>query len=1095
MNKTPSFFMAASVVAQHHSAFNTHFDECGRCLLPNLAAARELSAKLAPIKKDVSPGKLFATALLHDTMLFLIEKSGLMKRESATLRTLFVEEMSLGSLPKCSIHANHELLITTLFRENQALKPLHFLLAPDSLFLHTQRFFSLDEVNQPFPELPDKTLLSLLREPFVLYPTDLNRQLSYISEKWAPLLPQIFRQRIAQGSDFLKEEFRPVFPPGPGPTQLPNFSLQADEGEIKDEIYTTDTAWMPRAVMIAKNCFVWLDQLSKQYNRSISRLDEIPEDEVKKMASRGFNTLWLIGVWERSHASKTIKQIRGNSEAESSAYSLIRYDIAQELGGNSALQEFAEMAEKHGVRLAGDMVPNHTAIDSDWIYDHPDWFIQRDDLPFDYSFTGPDLSRKEEITIQIEDGYWNDSDAAVVFRYHEHNTGRVRYIYHGNDGTTMPWNDTAQLNFTDEAVRYAVKETIFHVASLFSVIRFDAAMTLTKRHFHRLWFPAPGSGGDIPSRAEYAQTQEEFNRGMPYEFWRTVVDEALHRSPETLLLAEAFWLMESYFVRSLGMHRVYNSAFMNFLKDEEGAKFRQALKSVLEYDTDVLQRYVNFLSNPDEDSTVEQFGDGDKSLGATLLLITMPGLPMFAHGQVDGFKEKYGMEYRRSYWNEQVNWELVKQHEEKIFPLMKKRHLFSGVSQFHLFDMYNAEHNRVHESVIAYTNGNAGKRVLILFNNSSITCNGTLTQSTPKRNKEIQALQTTMISKETGISRGGGFLLFENLLSNEWYIRPVDEIMNNGFYWILGPYEQRCFTSFKQVFSDELHPWNALYERVGQQPFHNPWELLNALKYQDLEHALADIFSVKMVTKMVKARGRALSTSRAFSLKTLMTTLNTLIKTLYNVDVFTVFSEDNITNQTIDRLENAILLPQHLKKVFPSSKKDSLLFEGLISDNRFEFIALLQWVFIADSPWDFVKKLPLSIYFKNMLMTNGASEAHALLLSRIPEAFLLLDQFVTDAESSGEDLFAYLITHQFFRSLLMINRWQDEEFCNKEALRILVRGFMVTALIRDISTSKTPKRASSELLATIQIGTEILNAAEEGHYSIQQIVKLLRNTD
>jgi hypothetical protein len=24
---------------------------------------------------------------------------------------------------------------------------------------------------------------------------------------------------------------------------------------------------------------------------------------------------------------------------------------------------------------------------------------------------------------------------------------KTKYIYHGNDGTSMPWNDTAQLNY------------------------------------------------------------------------------------------------------------------------------------------------------------------------------------------------------------------------------------------------------------------------------------------------------------------------------------------------------------------------------------------------------------------------------------------------------------------------------------------------------------------------------------------------------------------------------------------------------------------------------------------------------------------------
>ena len=78
-------------------------------------------------------------------------------------------------------------------------------------------------------------------------------------------------------------------------------------------------------------------------------------------------------------------------------------------------------------------------------------------------------------------------------------------------------------------------------------------------------------GRSHPTRAEHGKTREEFNRFMSEEFWRQVVDRVAQEAPGTLLLAEAFWLLEGYFVRTLGMHRVYNSAFMNMLKDEENA--------------------------------------------------------------------------------------------------------------------------------------------------------------------------------------------------------------------------------------------------------------------------------------------------------------------------------------------------------------------------------------------------------------------------------------------------------------------------------------------------------------------------------------------
>ena len=45
---------------------------------------------------------------------------------------------------------------------------------------------------------------------------------------------------------------------------------------------------------------------------------------------------------------------------------------------------------------------------------------------------------------------------------------------------------------------------ILEVARRFPIIRFDAAMTLARRHVQRLWFPVPGTGGAIPSRADPA---------------------------------------------------------------------------------------------------------------------------------------------------------------------------------------------------------------------------------------------------------------------------------------------------------------------------------------------------------------------------------------------------------------------------------------------------------------------------------------------------------------------------------------------------------------------------------------------------------------
>ena len=72
------------------------------------------------------------------------------------------------------------------------------------------------------------------------------------------------------------------------------------------------------------------------------------------------------------------------------------------------------------------------------------------------------------------------------------------------------------------------------------------------------------------SRAANSVPTEVFDRLVGGEFWREVVERIQAEVPDTLL-AEAFWMMEGYFVRTLGMHRVYNSAFMHMLRDEDNA--------------------------------------------------------------------------------------------------------------------------------------------------------------------------------------------------------------------------------------------------------------------------------------------------------------------------------------------------------------------------------------------------------------------------------------------------------------------------------------------------------------------------------------------
>jgi hypothetical protein len=770
--------------------------------------------------------------------------------------------------------ALEELLLLWIANINPAFRPFHALFEDKSLKQQTvysnvtEAFPSFFLTRPPIaPEIG--SLFDALRAPSLASPDSLIGQLDYIREMWAPYLGDELK-RILLAIDVLREEDLAIWmrfhPPGPDQYRhgAPTWGSQGFEGDEfigwdefrrkkyaagyqapldEYEAFSADQAWMPNVVLIAKSTYVWLEQLSKKYLRHIYRLDQIPDEELRLLADRGITGLWLIGLWERSVASRTIKRLRGHHDAVASAYSLKSYDIAEDLGGWLAYDNLKHRAANAGLRLASDMVPNHMGIDSPWVIEHPDWFIHRWESPFPaYSFNGPDLSTDSRVEIKIDDHYYDQTDAAVAFRLRHYATNETRYVYHGNDGTTFAWNDTAQLDYSKAYVREHVIQAILHVARLFPIIRFDAAMVLAKRHVQRLWFPLPGAGGSIPSRAENSMSQEEFDALMPHEFWREVVDRVAAEVPGTLLLAEAFWLLEGYFVRTLGMHRVYNSAFMNMLRDEENAKYRSYIKKTIEFDPDIMKRYVNFMSNPDERTAIDQFGTGDKYFGVCTLLATLPGLPMFGHGQIEGFTERYGMEFKQARMEEWPNEDLVARHQREIAPLLKKRYIFAGSSDFTLYDFWNG-YGRVDENVFAYSNRFGGERSLIVYNNKYDGTSGTIHISAAFMDKGSGQLRQRNLADGLGLPSADSVILRYRDTHGLEYLRRASDLHYHGMHFDLRGFQCVVLLDWRELRSSAEYPWEWLCDTLRGAGVPNLDQELIRLRLRPLHDTLRHAIS------------------------------------------------------------------------------------------------------------------------------------------------------------------------------------------------------------------------------------------------------------
>lgn len=1115
------------------------FASTGNVVFANFQAARQFAKQMNDIRKIqsqkpayVSPGELNALGMIDEIFHIVVyeyykengkrlqsdlyqelaDKVGKERLESTLLKftnlypPVEVFQQQCSELDYLNGQTNgvpnqevvlEEMLMTWLTNVNTAADPFEELFSDSDLKKTTAYSSIIDGIKVFFrkqssfgPE--DQDLVSMLRTPAIVEPKSLSGQLSYIREHWGYLLGDRLL-RLLGSLDMLMEEQKASFL-GPGPTLVPDYSKDALDGLLQLERFSPDSDWMPRVVMIAKNSYVWLNQLSRQFQRQIDRLDQIPDETLDELVRWGFTGLWLIGLWERSEASKTIKQLCGNPDAVASAYSLRNYQIAARLGGEESYYNLSERCGKRGIRLASDMVPNHMGIDSDWLYDHPEWFISQDYSPFpNYSFNGPELSRYPNISINLEDHYYSREDAAVVFKLYNHSNGQTRYIYHGNDGTSMPWNDTAQLNYLMPEVREAVIQTILEVARRFPIIRFDAAMTLTKKHFQRLWFPQPGTGGDIPSRAEHAMTREQFDSVMPEEFWREVVERVAKEVPDTLLLAEAFWLMEGYFVRTLGMHRVYNSAFMNMLRNEENDKYRLLIKNTLVYDPEILKRYVNFMNNPDEKTAVEQFGKGDKYFCICSLMATMPGLPMFGHGQIEGYSEKYGMEYYRPYWDETPDIGLVRHHQDTIFPILHRRKIFANVENFLLYDFITEQ--GVDENVYAYTNYQDGQAAMVVCNNRFGNSSGWFKYSVQFLQK--QGEESKLISKEvfSGLKLEGSpwdYLVFSDYISHLNYIRPLQEVREKGFYFELGAYEHHVFMDFKVVSGEEYHQLFHLTQGKGIADIE---QARRELILQPLLSSLGQIINIEIVKSFLAPDIESTSFEERFnSLHALSSQSAQLMSSIYHHKVHSI-SQNCLINQV--RNINSSTEQFGLTSLKNAGSITRAVEAGIKHDPRRHYVlclyALLHGFVSEDSKFvytDYLKEKSISDLIKQFFSDIGYSDYEAWKNYQALHWMLNASNKHFE-ETSCRAIVSAWLEDVYLRDFIEVNEYNGITWFNQEKFDSMLWFRKALTILQAACADNAQENFAEEMMKMAFIFKEIEDSVVVSEYQLDKLMEAL----
>jgi hypothetical protein len=335
-----------------------------------------------------------------------------------------------------------------------------------------------------------------------------------------------------------------------------------------------------------------LSSLTQSLGRPAT-LDDIPDDEISRIAGLGFDWLYLLGVWHTGQIGQQLArsnqplltEIRqtlpdaSQKDICSSCFAITGYNVPVEWGGNAALQRLLPRLHQQGLQLMLDFIPNHTAIDHPWVWEHPEYYLPGS--PAKMKSSPPSyLSLPTVAGMQI--------------------------LAHGRDPYFPAWSDTLQLNYGQPALQAAMSDELLKAAALCDGLRCDMAMLVLPEIFERTW---------------KISTQP---------FWPAAIARVRHNQPDFTFLAEVYWDLEATLLQQ-GFDYAYDKRLFDSLRNQVALP----LRSYLSADPGFQAHLARFLENHDEPRAAKTFLPAVHQAAAVITYFAL-GLRFFHQGQLEG---------------------------------------------------------------------------------------------------------------------------------------------------------------------------------------------------------------------------------------------------------------------------------------------------------------------------------------------------------------------------------------------------------------------------------------------------------------------------
>jgi hypothetical protein len=420
------------------------------------------------------------------------------------------------------------------------------------------------------------------------------------------------------------------------------------------------------------NTRVWLTELSGKFGHRAT-LDDIPDSELDKLADSGFDWIWFLSVWQTGTAGQRVSRQGAEWRKEfqetlpdlkeediaGSGFAITSYKVHEQLGGDAALSRLRKRLGERGLKLMLDFVPNHTALDHEWVCDHPDFYIRasEQDLarePMNYTRIS---CREEEV-----------------------------FLAHGRDPFFPGWPDTLQLNYGNPVLQEAMIGELERIAGQCDGVRCDMAMLVLPDVFERTW------GIHCPL------------------FWPEATRRVRNVNAEFCFMAEVYWDLEWTLLQQ-GFDYTYDKRLYDRLKEGHPRPVREHFFAGLDYQG----KMARFLENHDEPRVAADFSAG-KHEAAVILTFLSPGLRFFHQGEFQGRKKRISPHLVRAP-QEPVNKKLELFYH-KLLEILHRPVFREG--HWQLLDCTPAwEGNRTNDSYISFAWKSAGEEKMLVAVNYS----------------------------------------------------------------------------------------------------------------------------------------------------------------------------------------------------------------------------------------------------------------------------------------------------------------------------------------------------------------------------------------